>query len=228
MTAHSTAADTITGEVETTGCSSEPLTDIIAPFTEEQVRSLNAFQLDGRCFYSFTCLHDGGDDHSGKGRETKLVAAPEGWYCPYCDYRQGWAFAMMANWDWKRMQDANPLYNGEFLAAAVARETRTQDVLQEVRRERERQTMKWGVQDLTLHAWMSVLTEEVGEAAQEANKTHWSDGGEAWRRHAALYREELVQVAAVAVAAIENLERGAEKAVAGGAGASNSAVLAGV
>ncbi len=64
-----------------------------APFTDEQVASLNAYQEAGTG-HPFTC---GGQDC----REI-LRAERDGWRCLRCDYRQGWAHAFMADWSWQR------------------------------------------------------------------------------------------------------------------------------
>jgi hypothetical protein len=64
-----------------------------APFTEDQVASLNAFQESG-AFHPFTCGTD--------GCRGLLVATGEGWHCPGCDYRQLSAWAWMADWSWRR------------------------------------------------------------------------------------------------------------------------------
>ena len=71
----------------------------------------------------------------------------------------------------------------------------------EVDYERDRQDAKWGgipgVERRDDHTYPAVLTEEVGEACQ------------AWlERDTRALREELVQVAAVAVAWIEELDNG--------------------
>lgn len=78
----------------------------------------------------------------------------------------------------------------------------TGEILQEVLKERERQTAAWGLQDIPVAEWMLILGEELGEVVKEANEIHF--------RQAATrsYREELIQVAAVAVSAIEALDRG--------------------
>lgn len=72
--------------------------------------------------------------------------------------------------------------------------------LMDVSAERRRQTAKWGVQSLTWPEWILVLTEEVGEAAQAVNDAYWH-GAELGH-----LREELVQVAAVAVQIIEAID----------------------
>lgn len=74
-------------------------------------------------------------------------------------------------------------------------------ILRLVDAERDRQDAKWGgvpgVDRRDDHTYAAVLTEEVGECCR------------AWlERDTASLRDELVQVAAVAVAWIEELERG--------------------
>lgn len=80
-------------------------------------------------------------------------------------------------------------------------------VLEEVRQERLRQTELWGEQDHLPIVWMGILMEEVGEAAQQATLHHMHlehvEPPTTKRR----YREEMIQVAAVAIAAIEALDR---------------------
>lgn len=63
-----------------------------APFTPEQVESLNGFQRCG-CFHPFTC---------GKCRND-LIATEQGWVCQNgCDYTQDWAHDFMADNSWKK------------------------------------------------------------------------------------------------------------------------------
>lgn len=81
-------------------------------------------------------------------------------------------------------------------------------VTDEVQEDRRRQNAKWGPQNHTPLEWMAILVEEVGEAQKEALEHHWR--GEHYDddpERLARYRAELVQVAAVAVAAIESLDR---------------------
>lgn len=84
--------------------------------------------------------------------------------------------------------------------------TRMLDVLREVAAERHRQNQKWGEQNHNPIEWIGILTEEVGEAAKEAVDAHFGYSPEPI---ACLerYRMELIQVAAVAVQAIECLDR---------------------
>ena len=79
----------------------------------------------------------------------------------------------------------------------------TTDVaLLDVRVERLKQDQKWGDQSEHSDAiWQAILTEEVGECAQAV--LHNGFGGKA----AGTLRDELVQVAAVAVAWVEAIDR---------------------
>ena len=69
-----------------------------APFTVDQVNSLNDFQRSG-AFHPFTCGHDPRNEHSdGEGI---LVARRDGWMCPDDDYTQAWAHSFMADGSWR-------------------------------------------------------------------------------------------------------------------------------
>ena len=68
--------------------------------------------------------------------------------------------------------------------------------LQDIMEERARQEAKWGEQNHYPHTWLVILGEEFGEACQAALEERFAD-----------YRKELVQVAAVAIAAIECIDR---------------------
>ncbi len=88
---------------------------------------------------------------------------------------------------------------------------KTGAVLAEILAERQRQDTKWGAQNHAPEVWLMVLAEEVGEANQAVFETLFPtyDKRAAQRgpRTLAEYRQELIQVAAVAVAAIESLDR---------------------
>lgn len=75
--------------------------------------------------------------------------------------------------------------------------------LDDVLAERVAQDKRWGQQDHPPHAWLAILTEEVGEVAKEVADA--TAGGE-WRP--VEYRTEMVQAAAVALAAVESFDRG--------------------
>lgn len=76
-----------------------------------------------------------------------------------------------------------------------------QAIINMILSERGRQDSKFGVQNLTPEVWLVVLVEKLGAVAQEVlnmrrvNPDYTN------------YRTELIQVAAVAVAAIECLDR---------------------
>lgn len=72
----------------------------------------------------------------------------------------------------------------------------TAQVLHEVKEERYRQDLRHGDQNHDVNKWLVILMEEVGEAAKDAY-----DGR---LKH---MRTELVQIAAVAVAIVESLDR---------------------
>jgi len=75
-------------------------------------------------------------------------------------------------------------------------------ILRDITNERARQVAKWGIQRHDFFVWMTVLGEEFGEACQAI--LHYRELMSDQRR--AKIRAELVQVAAVAVAAIEHLD----------------------
>jgi hypothetical protein len=77
--------------------------------------------------------------------------------------------------------------------------TPTVSITVDVIHERERQLERWGVQDHDDGTWSLILGEEYGEACQAALQHSSSDPTD--------LRAELVQVAAVAVAWIDCLDR---------------------
>ena len=77
-------------------------------------------------------------------------------------------------------------------------------VAQHVYQERVRQDEEWGEQNHDPFTYLTILGEEYGEACQAALQTRYGgDKGGIMR-----LRRELVQVAAVAQAAIECIDRG--------------------
>lgn len=77
----------------------------------------------------------------------------------------------------------------------------TRKVLSEVASERLRQDSMWGEQNHDPFIWLGILGEEKGEADRGAIQARFA--GESLDN----YREELIHTAAVAVAAIESLDR---------------------
>jgi len=68
-------------------------------------------------------------------------------------------------------------------------------ILDEVKEHRDIQNRLWGEQNHVPHEWLAILVEEIGEVAKAI--VEGTDN----------YRTELLQVAAVAVAAIESWDR---------------------
>lgn len=83
--------------------------------------------------------------------------------------------------------------------------TATRMLLHEIRLERIRQEEKWGEQNHSPFAWMSILGEEYGEACKAANEAMFF--GYPSSGNLRPLREELIQVAAVAVAVAECIDR---------------------
>ncbi len=90
------------------------------------------------------------------------------------------------------------------------KELRWSELVDEVRAERLRQDQKWGEQAFVPEVWLSILIEEVGEVARVINEGRLTmkDGWPVKEVQIEDYREEMVQVAAVALAAVESLDRG--------------------
>ena len=73
---------------------------------------------------------------------------------------------------------------------------RIEGALEDVRRERLRQLGKWGDQKHLPFKWLAIALEELGEAAKAALEGD-----------AEAYHKELIETAAVCVAAAEDIER---------------------
>lgn len=72
-----------------------------APWTEEQVRNLNKYQVIG-LFHPYTC----GGKKDGKDCRADLIATKDGWICPEgCGYTQDWCNDFMAN---ENVQEKSP------------------------------------------------------------------------------------------------------------------------
>lgn len=67
-----------------------------APWTEQQVASLTAFQADGR-FHPFTC--PGAFGTCGQKDDRNLRPTIDGWVCACGSYRQPWAWSFMLTYD---------------------------------------------------------------------------------------------------------------------------------
>ncbi len=67
-----------------------------APFTADEVDSLNAYQREG-VLHPFTC----GQCLRDEQNDGVLVASGSGWHCPACDHVQDWCHDWMADWAWR-------------------------------------------------------------------------------------------------------------------------------
>lgn len=77
-------------------------------------------------------------------------------------------------------------------------------IIDEIMAERIRQDLKFGEQNHDPFAYMNVLMEEVGEASQAALQTFF--GGP--KGGIDKFRKEMIEVAAVALAIVECIDRG--------------------
>lgn len=81
--------------------------------------------------------------------------------------------------------------------------------IQELCEERDKQDIRWGEQNHAPAVWLMILGEEVGEVNHAAQglqfpKYYLGQDRIGWLEE---YRKELVQVAAVAMAMVESLDR---------------------
>ena len=78
-------------------------------------------------------------------------------------------------------------------------------VLNDILVERERQDQKWGEQDHPHWVWRGILGEEMGELDKAVIELHFKDPNS----YRGQMREELIQIVAVGIAGLENMERNA-------------------
>ena len=84
----------------------------------------------------------------------------------------------------------------------------TREVLAEIVQERFEQDEKWGVQDHLPAYWMTILMEEVGEASKNVLEAYPHKHPILKKSEALkMWRKEMIQVAAVAVAAAKSKGR---------------------
>lgn len=69
---------------------------IKAPFTEEQVKSLNFYQ-ENQKYHPFTCGSGNRIDDKHLDGQGILLATENGWICKYCSYTQNWAHLFMTD-----------------------------------------------------------------------------------------------------------------------------------
>ena len=85
------------------------------------------------------------------------------------------------------------------------------DVIGEVINERKRQDEKWGEQNHHPTKYLLILNEEVGEANKAICDSMDFSTDRIFKNGIENYREELIQVAAVAIAAVECIDRNRNK-----------------
>lgn len=67
---------------------------IEAPWSAEQIETLNRLQRGELYGHPYTCPHRGEVPHHDSGHDHGcLVATKNGWWCPDCGYTQNWAHA---------------------------------------------------------------------------------------------------------------------------------------
>jgi hypothetical protein len=103
----------------------------------------------------------------------------------------------------KYCKDCAPELWADYVSKGV-----TEAVFANIRDERDRQREKWGQQRHEMPVWMTILMEEVGEACKDALawRSTTAQGNEAYADQSENFRNEMVQVAAVAVAIIEAMD----------------------
>jgi len=98
------------------------------------------------------------------------------------------------------MTDPAVLEGGEtYLRQMVGRH---KGLFSEILQERIRQELKWGLQEHDSLMWLAILAEEFGEYAKDVVDLNAADGSVLPNM-----RVELVQIAAVAVAILEDWDR---------------------
>ena len=87
----------------------------------------------------------------------------------------------------------------------MGKQTATERALAEIANERRRQDAKWGTQRHGMTVWLTVLQEEVGEAAQDILALRSTVNPAERRGMVDNIAYEVTQLAAVAVALLEHL-----------------------
>lgn len=84
------------------------------------------------------------------------------------------------------------------------------NIIDKIYKELDRQQNKWGEQNHHPYKWLAILIEKIGKASEASLEAfpfkEKLNTEEYWLNK---YREELIQVAAVAISAIDSLERNA-------------------
>jgi hypothetical protein len=88
-------------------------------------------------------------------------------------------------------------------------------IIEEIKNERKRQDSLWGIQNHIPLKWLAILGEEVGEANKEVLEALNIELLDNSTNEYEKYRTELIHVAAVAIQAIESLDRRNKKLLKG-------------
>jgi NTP pyrophosphatase (non-canonical NTP hydrolase) len=120
----------------------------------------------------------------------------------YAHVKDEHGLPLVGEWTEAQLNDTHDTLHKRQPARAIEG-LRRPNVINDVLDERERQHIKWGEQNVDAAVWLAILMEEVGEAAEVVL---WLRGER--RAVPEELREEMVQVAAVAVAMIEWIDRG--------------------
>jgi len=121
------------------------------------------------------------------------------------------------------MNYRNIIHNNAPANRCVLKSKIMKNIIDEVIKERERQNNKFGEQNHSPIEWIAILGEEFGECAKESVDFHFAYGikkeviagmelnvespDPTQMKRMANYRMEMIQVAAVAIQAIESLDR---------------------
>lgn len=90
----------------------------------------------------------------------------------------------------------------------IYKKAKNRSVINCVTDERSRQDAKWGEQNHEPPIWLGILGEEFGELCQAINETVFDNGAEERKKGGyENMRKEAIQIAAVAVAFVECLDR---------------------
>ena len=93
--------------------------------------------------------------------------------------------------------------------------TKFSEICREILGERQRQEKLWGEQNWHPSQWLAILGEEYGEVCRDVCEMELANSAERTLESWKNYREELVQVAAVAIQMIEANDRAQERGAGG-------------
>lgn len=82
---------------------------LIAPWTTDQVESLNAYQKDVPAGNRYLCEFK-------SSSHKPLLATGAFWECPDCHYRGYWAYSIALDWSWRKRINVStkPVYGWRY------------------------------------------------------------------------------------------------------------------